>query len=34
MIWRIQGMWQYGKGDMEWRELKRIGLSAATAAPK
>jgi cellulose synthase/poly-beta-1,6-N-acetylglucosamine synthase-like glycosyltransferase len=31
MIWRIQGMWQYVRGDMEWRELKRIGLSAATS---
>ncbi|HKT23924.1 MAG TPA: glycosyltransferase [Terriglobales bacterium] len=34
MIWRIQGMWQYIKGDMEWRELKRTGLSAAVAASK
>jgi cellulose synthase/poly-beta-1,6-N-acetylglucosamine synthase-like glycosyltransferase len=31
MIWRIQGMWQYIRGDMEWRELKRIGLSAAAS---
>jgi hypothetical protein len=34
MIWRIQGMWQYMKGDMEWRQPKRIGLSEPAAVPK
>lgn len=23
MIWRLQGIWQYLRGDMAWRELKR-----------
>ncbi|HET9741877.1 MAG TPA: glycosyltransferase [Terriglobales bacterium] len=32
MIWRLQGMWQYVRGDMEWRELKRIGISAQSCA--
>ena len=28
MIWRLQGMWQYLRGDVEWRELKRSGFVA------
>jgi hypothetical protein len=25
MIWRLQGLWQYLRGDMKWRPLTRIG---------
>ena len=25
MIWRLQGLWQYFRGDMAWRPLKRQG---------
>ena len=32
MIWRLQGIWQYLRGDMQWREMKRIGLSAPSAS--
>lgn len=26
MVWRLQGLWQYLRGDMEWRPLKRQGF--------
>ena len=29
MIWRLQGIWQYLRGDLKWREMKRKGLSAS-----
>jgi cellulose synthase/poly-beta-1,6-N-acetylglucosamine synthase-like glycosyltransferase len=29
MIWRLQGLWQYLRGDMVWRPLKRQGLESA-----
>ncbi|HEY7616498.1 MAG TPA: glycosyltransferase [Terriglobales bacterium] len=29
MIWRLQGLWQYLRGDMVWRPLKRQGLQSA-----
>jgi len=28
MIWRLQGLWQYLRGDHEWKPLKRKGLAA------
>jgi cellulose synthase/poly-beta-1,6-N-acetylglucosamine synthase-like glycosyltransferase len=28
MVWRLQGMWQYMRGDMSWRPLKRAGLQS------
>jgi cellulose synthase/poly-beta-1,6-N-acetylglucosamine synthase-like glycosyltransferase len=28
MIWRLQGLWQYLRGDLKWGELKRVGASA------
>ncbi|MGC2182201.1 MAG: glycosyltransferase family 2 protein, partial [Terriglobales bacterium] len=28
MIWRLQGIWQYLRGDLRWREMKRAGMSA------
>lgn len=27
LVWRLQGLWQYFRGDLKWRELKRKGLS-------
>ena len=32
MIWRLQGLWQYLRGDVTWKPLKRKGL-ASTQAP-
>ena len=29
MIWRLQGLWQYLRGDMAWKPLKRKGLESA-----
>jgi cellulose synthase/poly-beta-1,6-N-acetylglucosamine synthase-like glycosyltransferase len=29
MIWRLEGIWQYLRGDYEWRPLKRKGLESA-----
>lgn len=29
MIWRLQGLWQYSRGDHEWKPLKRKGLASA-----
>jgi cellulose synthase/poly-beta-1,6-N-acetylglucosamine synthase-like glycosyltransferase len=31
MIWRLQGLWQYLRGDFVWRPLKRKGLSSSQA---
>jgi cellulose synthase/poly-beta-1,6-N-acetylglucosamine synthase-like glycosyltransferase len=31
MIWRLQGLWQYFRGDMAWRPLKRQGQDSAGA---
>ena len=31
MIWRLQGLWQYLRGDMAWRPLKRQGLESASS---
>ena len=31
MIWRLQGMWQYLRGDVQWRELKRTGFAAGAS---
>lgn len=31
MIWRLQGLWQYLRGDYVWRPLKRKGLQSAQA---
>ena len=31
MIWRLQGLWQYLRGDREWKPLKRKGLASARA---
>jgi len=29
MLWRLQGLWQYLRGDHEWKQLKRKGLATA-----
>jgi cellulose synthase/poly-beta-1,6-N-acetylglucosamine synthase-like glycosyltransferase len=29
MIWRLQGIWQYFRGDYVWKPLKRKGLASA-----
>jgi cellulose synthase/poly-beta-1,6-N-acetylglucosamine synthase-like glycosyltransferase len=37
MIWRLQGMWQYIRGDLVWREMRRKGFEpeiALNQAPK
>jgi cellulose synthase/poly-beta-1,6-N-acetylglucosamine synthase-like glycosyltransferase len=31
MLWRLQGIWQYMRGDVMWRPLKRKGLQSASA---
>jgi len=31
MIWRLQGLWQYVRGDHVWKPLKRKGLQSAQA---
>ena len=31
MIWRLQGIWQYLRGDRAWGRMKRTGLSSASA---
>jgi len=33
MVWRLQGLWQYMRGDMAWKSPARKGLSATTTAP-
>lgn len=30
LIWRLQGIWQYLRGDFRWRELKRSGAAERT----
>ena len=29
MIWRLQGMWQYLRGDLKWRPMNRAGFATA-----
>jgi cellulose synthase/poly-beta-1,6-N-acetylglucosamine synthase-like glycosyltransferase len=31
MVWRLQGLWQYMRGDMSWKPLERKGLGSVTA---
>lgn len=33
MVWRLQGLWQYLRGDMSWRPLKRQGIKPSTTTP-
>lgn len=32
MIWRLQGLWQYFRGDLKWREMKRTGSAVTPLA--
>lgn len=32
MIWRLQGMWQYLRGDIEWKPMQRSGFQSPAAA--
>jgi cellulose synthase/poly-beta-1,6-N-acetylglucosamine synthase-like glycosyltransferase len=34
MLWRLQGMWQYLRGDMAWGQLQRQGLQPAGTGHK
>jgi cellulose synthase/poly-beta-1,6-N-acetylglucosamine synthase-like glycosyltransferase len=27
MVWRLQGLWQYLRGDLQWGAMKRVGIS-------
>ncbi len=31
MIWRLQGIWQYMRGDLKWRTMRRTGIVTAPA---
>ncbi len=31
MIWRLQGLWQYLRGDLVWKPLKRTGIESTRA---
>ena len=28
MFWRLQGLWQFARGDLAWKPLKRQGLES------
>jgi cellulose synthase/poly-beta-1,6-N-acetylglucosamine synthase-like glycosyltransferase len=30
MVWRLQGLWQYMRGDMSWKPLERKGLQSTS----
>lgn len=32
MCWRLQGIWQYLRGDMVWRPVKRAGINSSPAS--
>ena len=32
MVWRLQGIWQYLRGDLQWGEMKRVGISSQLPA--
>ncbi|HTS11291.1 MAG TPA: glycosyltransferase family 2 protein [Candidatus Limnocylindrales bacterium] len=32
MFWRLQGLWQYLRGDMTWRPLKRAGINPSSVS--
>ncbi len=31
MVWRLQGLWQYLRGDLKWGAIKRVGISTDPA---
>ncbi len=32
MVWRLQGLWQYMRGDLVWRPMKRVGFPPGGSA--
>lgn len=34
LTWRLQGMWQYARGDVVWRPVERVGLESAAPSPR
>ena len=34
MFWRLQGMWEYLKGDVTWKPLRRQGFDSASTAAR
>ena len=30
MVWRLQGLWEFMRGDMSWKPLERKGLQSTT----
>lgn len=34
MIWRLQGLWQYLRGDLAWRPLQRVGFKGQAASSR
>jgi cellulose synthase/poly-beta-1,6-N-acetylglucosamine synthase-like glycosyltransferase len=34
MFWRLQGMWQYMRGDLQWREMRRVGFSTPAGSKR
>jgi len=32
LLWRLQGLWQYFRGDVTWRPLERVGLESPEAS--
>ncbi|MGC1290775.1 MAG: hypothetical protein WA855_05800, partial [Candidatus Acidiferrales bacterium] len=34
LVWRLQGMWQYARGDVVWRPMERVGLETAAPTPR
>lgn len=33
LFWRLQGLWQYSRGDVVWRPVERVGLEASSSPP-
>lgn len=34
LLWRLRGMWEYARGDMEWRAIERMGLETPALEPQ
>jgi len=32
MVWRLQGIWQYLRGDLQWGSMKRVGIATGADA--
>lgn len=28
LLWRLQGMWEFARGDMAWKEIDRVGMES------